>query len=100
MNDTDYDLILKENRRRLYILSNYYLNNNWIHDYDLYKDLYIDHTKKLITKISYSNSFIRKFILHDDSIPTGNYHISKSRIVPSGTITVFTLVISFISLNL
>ena len=80
MNDTDYDLILKENRRRLYILSNYYLNNNWIHDYDLYKDLYIDHTKKLITKISYSNSYIRKFILHDDSIPTGNYHISKSRI--------------------
>lgn len=76
----EYEYILKENKRRIFILKNYYERPNWLNDYNLYRDEYINFTSKLVKSISFTNAKIRRDFLNDVTIPTGNYHISKSRI--------------------
>lgn len=75
-----YELILKENNRRIYILKNYYEKCNWLNEYDIYRDEYISFTSPLIKRISFTNSHIRKYNLNDDTIPNGKYFLSKLRI--------------------
>lgn len=80
MNNEEYNLILKENNRRIFILKNYYEQPNWLSEYDNYRDSYINYTSKIVQRLSFSNAFIRKYFLNDDTIKLGNYYLSNLRI--------------------
>lgn len=81
LKEDDYDVIMKENRFRLFNLSNYYQNQYWLSEYDDIRDELIDYSsKKLVKPLSFTDSALRLYHYHDETVKVRNYFISKSRV--------------------